>query len=362
MPLLIKPLRFIGFCALVMTLTACGSNPPAPVTDRTPTKPSKPVATSQSTTTSSKANRPTYKPGDWRPDNYTVKKGDTLYSIGLELGYYYKDIAQANNIGAPYLIKVGQVLNLAALKEKVVVTEVKPEAATGTQPDPQDQDGVIITPIGAETASPNATIESTETPAAVAIVAITEPKAIRELYSDEALKKPLPTPKPIAIKPSTPTEVKPDTKPVEVKPTEAKPAVAPTLKPETKTTAESPEDMEWSWPTKGKVVGNFSEAGNKGIDIAGSLGQAITAAAPGKVIYSGSDLRGYGKLVIIKHNATYLSVYAHNSAILVKEGQQIARGQKIAEMGNTDSNTVKLHFEIRRQGKSVDPSKYLAAN
>jgi len=85
----------------------------------------------------------------------------------------------------------------------------------------------------------------------------------------------------------------------------------------------------------------------------------VNAAATGKVIYSGSDLRGYGKLVIIKHTSNYLSVYAHNSLILVKEGQQVSRGQKIAEMGNTDSNTVNLHFEIRRQGKSVDPSKYL---
>ena len=109
-------------------------------------------------------------------------------------------------------------------------------------------------------------------------------------------------------------------------------------------------------------IANFNEASNKGIDIAGIAGQAVNAAAPGKVIYSGSDLRGYGKLVIIKHNATYLSVYAHNSLILVKEGQPIARGQKIAEMGNSDSNSVKLHFEIRRQGKSVDPSKYLTAN
>lgn len=365
MPLFNRPFHFIMLCAVITTLAACGSNPPAPVTDRTPAKPSKPETVSQTTAKSSKANRPTYKPGDWRPDQYTVKKGDTLYSIGLELGYYYKDIALANNIVAPYLIKVGQVLNLASLKEKVVVTEVKPDAAAGVQPAPQDPDGVIITPIGAETASPTTT-ESAETPATVAVVTITEPKAIRELYSDEALKKPLPAAKAIVVAPSNtatkPAEVTPTAvKPIDVKPTETKPEATPAAKPETKT-AESPEDMEWAWPTKGKVVGNFSEAGNKGIDIAGSLGQAITAAALGKVIYSGSDLRGYGKLVIIKHNATYLSVYAHNSAIVVKEGQQIARGQKIAEMGNTDSNTVKLHFEIRRQGKSVDPSKYLAAN
>ena len=88
----------------------------------------------------------------------------------------------------------------------------------------------------------------------------------------------------------------------------------------------------------------------------------VNAAAAGKVIYSGSDLRGYGKLVIIKHNKTYLSVYAHNSAIVIKEGQQVSKGQKIAEMGNSDTDQVKLHFEIRRQGKSVDPTKYLIGN
>ena len=99
-----------------------------------------------------------------------------------------------------------------------------------------------------------------------------------------------------------------------------------------------------------------------GIDIHGKLGQPVTASASGKVIYCGSDLRGYGKLVIIKHNKNYLSVYAHNSQILVKEGQQVSKGQKIAEMGNSDADKVKLHFEIRRQGKSVDPAKYLGSS
>ena len=110
------------------------------------------------------------------------------------------------------------------------------------------------------------------------------------------------------------------------------------------------------------MTGYFNESSNKGIDIAGASGQIINAASAGKVIYSGSDLRGYGKLVIIKHNNNYLSVYAHNSQINVKEGQQVTRGQKIAEMGSTDSESVKLHFEIRHQGKSVDPNKYLPNN
>jgi lipoprotein NlpD len=114
------------------------------------------------------------------------------------------------------------------------------------------------------------------------------------------------------------------------------------------------------WPAKGKLVTGFSDTANlKGIDIAGSTGTPVVASAAGKVVYAGSGLRGYGKLVIIKHNSKFLSAYAHNREILVKEGQQVTRGQKIAEMGNTDADQVKLHFEIRRLGKPMDPIKYL---
>ncbi|MDI1298030.1 peptidoglycan DD-metalloendopeptidase family protein [Methylotenera sp.] len=342
-------------------LVGCSSTPPAPVIDRLPT--SKPSVTNTGIS-AKKTNRPTYKAGDWRPDAYIVKKGDTLFSIGLEYGYYYKDIAQVNNISAPYNINVGQTLKFNALKDKSITAEIKPVPTTNS-------DGVEITPINTDNSASVTTTSSVATKAPT-IVAITEPKAIREPYSDEALKKPLPVAKVVEKTTEKTTEKnteKPADKPVTIAPT-TKPAVAstsdskPDAKPNTeiKPSTDLNEDIDWAWPTKGKVVANFNEASNKGLDIAGSTGQAITAAAAGKVIYSGSDLRGYGKLVIIKHNANYLSVYAHNSLILVKEGQQVSRGQKIAEMGNTDSNSVKLHFEIRRQGKSVDPSKYLTAN
>ena len=118
--------------------------------------------------------------------------------------------------------------------------------------------------------------------------------------------------------------------------------------------------LVWEWPTQGKVIYGFGEGTNqKGVGIDGRSGQAVLASAPGKVVYSGSGLRGYGRLIIIKHNASYLSVYAHNSQILVKEGQSVAKGQKIAEMGNSDSDRVALHFEIRRLGKPIDPLQYL---
>ncbi|WMY97229.1 MAG: peptidoglycan DD-metalloendopeptidase family protein [Arsenophonus sp.] len=120
-------------------------------------------------------------------------------------------------------------------------------------------------------------------------------------------------------------------------------------------------DIHWIWPTNGEVVEKFSDlqGGNKGIDIAGKLGQPIFSSAKGKVVYIGSVLRGYGNLIIIKHNSDYLSAYAHNNLILVTEEEEVQEGQEIATMGNSDSNSVKLHFEIRYKGKSVDPLRYL---
>jgi lipoprotein NlpD len=114
------------------------------------------------------------------------------------------------------------------------------------------------------------------------------------------------------------------------------------------------------WPVQGNVLAGFDDAKNKGIDIGGKLGEPVLASADGKVVYAGSGLRGYGNLVILKHNNTYLTAYAHNQTLLVKEDQQVKRGQKIAEMGNSDSEQVKLHFEIRKLGKPVDPAKLLA--
>jgi len=126
--------------------------------------------------------------------------------------------------------------------------------------------------------------------------------------------------------------------------------------------AASDEDLGWIWPTSaGGVLAGFDEVKNKGLDISGKAGDAVLAAADGRVVYSGAGLRGYGNLIILKHNNTYLSAYAHNQTLLVKEDQNVRKGQKIAEMGNTDADSVKLHFEIRRQGKPVDPAKYLPA-
>ncbi|MFA7349757.1 MAG: peptidoglycan DD-metalloendopeptidase family protein [Methylotenera sp.] len=320
---------------LSWALLAC-STTPAPVIDRLP-------AAKQNTASKSSVRKVT---DDWRPDTYTVKKGDTLFSLGLEYGYDYQEIAQLNDIKAPYIIKIGQTLNFNTLKDKSTIVENSVA---------QEQSGGVTTyAIGSD----SSITTSTQPPQAVAL---SEPKATREPYSDEAFKKPLPSAKPDAVKVIAASKPATSPTPNATKTVnETKSEVI--AEPKSEVSTEPATSRDWIWPTKGKVIANFNDAGNKGIDIAGTMGQSINAAAAGKVIYSGSDLRGYGKLVIIKHNATYLSVYAHNSLIVVKEGQVVTRGQKIAEMGNTDSNTVKLHFEIRQQGKSVDPSKFLASN
>ena len=125
--------------------------------------------------------------------------------------------------------------------------------------------------------------------------------------------------------------------------------------------ASSEDDVPFIWPASGTLLAGFDEARNKGYDISGKAGDPVLAAADGRVVYAGAGLRGYGNLVILKHNNTFLTAYAHNQASLVKEDQTVRRGQKIAEMGSTDADRVKLHFEIRRQGKPVDPVRYLPA-
>jgi lipoprotein NlpD len=318
---------------LIVFFAGCANNPPAPVVNRSPQN--NPSTASTNTQAQTPANG-----NDWRPDSYTVKKGDTLYSIGLNHGYDYREIAAANNIYEPYTIEIGQQISFASLKRK----DTRSEEAPTTY---ENENGVIISPIDTDS---GITSTSDSTVAASAVTPIlASPKATREPYSLEAFnrKDPVSQPTTVVTLPTTATPTVADT----VKATETEPVKT------TDNTAVS--SSGWSWPTQGKVIAGFNEATNKGLDIAGKKGQAITASSAGKVIYAGSDLRGYGKLVIIKHNQTFLSVYAHNSEIMVKEGQTVNAGQKIAAMGDTDTNSVKLHFEIRERGKSVDPAKYL---
>ena len=154
--------------------------------------------------------------------------------------------------------------------------------------------------------------------------------------------------------------VRPITAPAEpVRPAASAPASS--TAPQTTGSNAAGDELLLSWPAQGPVVAGFDEVKNKGLDIAGKAGDAVLAAADGQVVYAGAGLRGYGNLVILKHNNNYLTAYAHNQKLLVKEDQRVKRGEKIAEMGSTDTDRVKLHFEVRRQGKPVDPTRFLAA-
>jgi lipoprotein NlpD len=273
---------------------------------------------------------PAAREQDSRPEFYTVRKGDTLYSIALEYGLDYRDIAEWNNLGSAYAIGIGQQLRLRPPPATVVTAPLK-----------------AVPPVtGKPVGSPPAQRASNE-------MVKSQPKAVKTPYSDEAVAKlsgtPAPQPKPAA---PTIAKVEPNA--------ETKPAP----QPEKPVTAEpDDEKVSWSWPVSGKVVAGFSESGNaKGLDIAGKLGQPVYAAAPGRVIFSGDGPRGYGKLIVVKHNNAFISVYAHNNDLLVSYGQTVTKGQKIAEMGSTDADRVKLHFEIRRFGKPVDPTKLLPDN
>lgn len=304
-------MRGVAACLAVLLLMTSGctsTSRQAPVTDRTHGK---------------KSAGP-----DWRPQTHNVQKGDTLYGIALEYGFDYKELAEWNGIGAPYVIRLGQQLRLTpGQPEGAAVTALKPVAPL----------------VGSVSGAPAQ---------AGSLLLKTQPKAGKQPYVAGAE---VPSPPVVALKPETTV---PKTPPV----AEEKPSVPEDKKP-APTASVDDEDLEWAWPAKGKVIANFNEASSlKGMDISGKMGQPVFASAPGKVVYSGSGLRGYGKLVIIKHNKTYLSAYAHNSQILVKEGQSVVKGQRIADMGDSDSDQVKLHFEIRRLGKPVDPLKYLAGN
>jgi lipoprotein NlpD len=185
---------------------------------------------------------------------------------------------------------------------------------------------------------------------------ITDPNLIEV---DQVLRvKPPPSSARVVTKPIEPI------KPVDSKASTDKKVAAKKVEEKEVASAEPKADavdppIKLSWPAKGKVVDEFNEAKNKGIDIAGKMGEPIQAAADGKVVYAGNSLRGYGNLVIIKHDNTYLTAYAHNRTLVVKEGESVRKGQRIAEMGDSDANMVKLHFEVRMNGKPVNPMQYL---
>jgi lipoprotein NlpD len=346
LPLLLA--LFIGACA---TRTAAPVEERRTPTVRTPTPP----AAAQVPSPALPATRAPEV--DTRPTTYTVKRGDTLAAIALEFGLDYREVAGWNGIENPDRILVGQVLRLAPPGETRAGATV--DAATGVTTAPLKSAPPVVesrpaTAAGIAAAPPGPP-RNTDT-------LKVSPKALKEPYSEAMAREMAKAPvEPVVIAKAEPSRAPTAATPATVAP--AAPAAAPaapSAAPSGATSADADDDIDWVWPAKGKLVTGFSDTANlKGIDIAGQAGAPVIASAGGKVVYAGAGLRGYGKLVIIKHNNKFLSAYAHNREILVKEGQQVTRGQKIAEMGSTDADQTKLHFEIRRLGKPMDPLKYL---
>lgn len=293
----------------------------------------------------------TVKTGVQNKQLYIVQRGDTLYGVALKHGIDYKELVQWNGIADPNTLKVGQEIDLLVPSRQSRVAESTPEDQSA-QPTlfalPQS-----VAPVEVNSIKPLQTEEPISPSPGVMVVA--EPKSTKLPYSESAVVKPdlevgqQPTK-------SQSTAILPPPNKIE-KPSDAeKPTKA---QPEVALPRNSNSNIKWNWPTNGKVLSKYTER-TKGVSISGNAGQSVLASADGTVVYSGNSLRGYGNLIIVKHNDIYLSAYGHNSKILVREGETVSKGQKIAEMGSTDSETVKLHFEIRERGKPVDPLKFLS--
>ncbi|AHF78235.1 Outer membrane lipoprotein [Sodalis praecaptivus] len=273
--------------------------------------------------------------GSYSGATYQVKRGDTLFYIAWITGNDYRDLAQRNNIPEPYSLNVGQTLQVG--NGTTPITGNAPAGTVLASNANQANTGVVVAPV-----------PTANTPLTESSVDSNKNNGYSESSSKQSVGKMLPSSNGKML--PTAGTVATTTAPV------AAPSTAPAA-----TASGSTAITGWRWPTDGKIIDNFSaaEGGNKGVDISGSRGQPILATANGRVVYAGNALRGYGNLIIIKHNDDYLSAYAHNDTMLVREQQEVRAGQKIATMGSTGTSTTRLHFEIRYKGKSVNPLRYL---
>jgi lipoprotein NlpD len=287
----VNRIRLAAVLAAALGAASCSTyRGPAPVEERA--RAAKPSAAKPAPAAAAQAATPAAAAAD---GFYSVKQGDTLYSIALDHGADYRDVAQWNSLDDPTKLRIGQVLR------------VKP---------PESRPGVVV-----GTARGAGRVESRsidQAPAQAEGAAKTEPKALRLPYSKENA------------------------------------AIA--AREEARAGGEG---VDFIWPVKGKVLAGFAEPRSKGIDIDGKIGDPVLAAAAGRVTYIGTGIPGLGKLVVIKHENGFITVYAHNKDIVVKEAQEVTRGQKIAELGNTDADRPKLHFQIRKGSAAVDPMRYL---
>ncbi|WP_308666534.1 murein hydrolase activator NlpD [uncultured Aggregatibacter sp.] len=296
---------------------------PAPAVQNKPQQTSQDFTIPRNPTT----NAPDYSQinkGFYKGNTYTVRKGDTMFLIAYISGLDVKELAALNNMKEPYNLSVGQTLKVSNGRAQSVA-----QPAVAPQPQPAVQQPVSSEPTVTYTPGANGT----------------------QYGSDGTITGPVKA----TAGGLPPVNSAPVNQPVQA---QNQPVVSQPIPQDNAPVAST---IAWRWPTSGNVVQGFSssDGGNKGIDIGGSRGQAVNAAAGGRVVYAGNALRGYGNLIIIKHNDDFLSAYAHNDSILVKDQQEVKAGQQIAKMGNTGTNDVKLHFEIRYKGKSVDPTRYL---
>ena len=310
---------------------------------------------------------------------YTVESGDTLYGIAWRHEMDYRDLARLNQISPPYRIEPGQRLRLdengAARPSEAPREQRSAEVATATglggAVEAGDTDWLLPDDGAIErsrrlTAEPLESGEASPSQAAVEsagqVVGAQAP-AERE---PEPERQPVPEPAPepeVAEAPEPERETEPEPEPVAAEPdagTEV--AGAPEQQPERDGRSYTPvEEVDWRWPADGALIGRFGEGGSitAGIDIDGQKGQPVRAAGPGIVVYAGSGVRGYGNLILLKHNDQYLSAYAHNDSLRVRENDVVEAGEVIATMGDSDAESVRLHFEVRKDGQPQDPLNYL---
>jgi len=327
---------FLAVC--IGLLAACASDEPAPVEDRS-------IRSEFATSEAARPPPPT-RPTPPATGAYRVQPGDTLYAIAFNHGVDYRDLAQWNGIAAPYRIYVGQELRFDA-----------PQATASAQPVPGNP---VVEPVRDRSVTTVAPLTPAPAPPRpVSPPSPPKPQASSAMFETvPADQTPLPAPvetapppKAVAVNPPPPPTVPP--KPIVV------PAEAP--KPTEVPPQLNAGGVSWRWPASGNVVGTFvgGDQTKQGIDIAGNEGDPVLATADGEVVYSGNGLIGYGELIIIKHNANFLSAYGHNRKRLVQEGSRVKAGQQIAEMGATAAARNELHFEIRKNGKPVNPLEYL---
>lgn len=291
-------------------------------------------------------------------DGYRVQRGDTLYAIAFRYGLDYRDVARWNGIGAPYTIHVGQVLKLRPPSDPVSAAAPTAVAGTGVEvraagERPRAQTTARDPAVSQRAPPPERPAPMPDAPDTSAPPA--EPVAQR-------VPGPAPVEAPVESPAERPVEADPEAPLADSVPTDIGSSEPPVGNPAPPVVGLPQGDPDgWNWPTQGRVLRGFraGDPSRNGLDIAGQEGQPVVAVAPGVVVYSGSGLIGYGELVIVKHSDRLLSAYAHNRRRLVAEGEAVQGGQPIGEMGRNARNEVVLHFEMRENGRPVDPARYL---